>query len=151
MVSAAARRNLEAHINAERVHDVEAVMATLSHSPHYVIPNCVLEGREAVRAMYERALKHLPTKHYDEYLRALDDPRVTRWGDDHIVLEYTDDYPLHRDMVVIVVFDGDKIKSENTYYRSAGRRDGGSNPAQVVARRAEQKPSSRRHAKTRRG
>ena len=51
-------------------------------------------------------------------MRALEDPRVARWGDDHIVLEYTDDYPLHRGMVVVVVFDGDTIKSENTYYTS---------------------------------
>lgn len=146
MLSTAARRNLEAHINAERAHDIEAVMATVSHSPRYVIPNSVLEGREAVRAMYERALKHLPTEHYDEYLRALADPRVARWGEDHIVLEYTDDYPLHRGMVVIVVFDGDKIQSENTYYSSAVTGNVASLPAQ--GSREESRPSrSRRRPK----
>ena len=144
MVSTAARRSLQAHINAERAHDIEAVMATLSPSPRYVIPNSVLEGREAVQAMYERALRHLPTEHYDEYLRALADPRVTRWGEDHIVLEYTDDYPLHRGMVVIVVFDGDKIKSENTYYSSAGTRDVGSLPAQARREEGRTRRSRRR-------
>lgn len=51
-------------------------------------------------------------------LRALDDPEVTRWGDSHCVIEYSDDYQLHRNMVVVVHFDKeDKIKSENTYWR----------------------------------
>jgi hypothetical protein len=67
-------------------------------------------------------------------------------GEDHIVLEYTYDYPLHRGMVVIVVFDDDKIKGENTYYSSEGTRDVGSLPA--PARREESRASrSRRRPK----
>ena len=100
-----ARRHLEAHIAGERAGDLDALMAALSNHPCYVVPGWVLDGREAVRSMYERALPLLSPELSDEYLRALDDPRVARWGSDHIVLEYTDDYPLHRGMVVVVHID----------------------------------------------
>ena len=93
-------------------------MAPLAEVPSYVIPGYVLQGKEAVRAMYERILPHLTPELLDEYRRALDDPAVTRWGEDHCVLEYTDDYPLHRNMIVVVHFDGDRVKSENTYFRT---------------------------------
>ncbi len=112
-----ARRFLEAHIAGERVCDLDALMAALSDYPRYVVPGWILEGREAVRTMYERALPLLSPELSDEYLRALDDPRVARWGDDHVVLEYTDDYPLHRGMVVVVHFAADgRVRSENTYF-----------------------------------
>ena len=92
-------------------------MAPLSAQPRYVVPGWVLEGRVAVRVMYERALPLLSTALSDEYLRALDDPKVTRWGEDHLVIEYNEDYPLHRDMTVIVHFDADgRVRSENTYF-----------------------------------
>lgn len=121
MVSQAARKNLEAHIQGEAERDMEALMAPLSDSVRYVIPNYVLEGKAAIEAMYERAMPVLTRENSDEYLRALDDPAVARWGENHCVLEYTDDYPLHRGMVVVIHFDGDKVKSENTYFTSAGR------------------------------
>lgn len=121
MVSATARKNLEAHIAGERARDLDAALAPLAEHPRYVIPNFVVEGREALRALYELSLPHLSPENFDEYLRALDDPRVVRWGQDHCVLEYTDDYPLHRGMVVVVHFEGDRVKSENTYFTSASR------------------------------
>ena len=112
-----ARRYLEAHIAGERAGDLDALMAALSNHPCYVVPGWILDGREAVRTMYERALPLLSPELSDEYLRALDDPRVARWGSDHIVLEYTDDYPLHRGMVVVVHFDAEgRVRSENTYF-----------------------------------
>lgn len=121
MISQAARKNLEAHIQGERQRDVAALMTPLSEHPRYVIPNYVLEGRAAVEAMYRLTLPILSAALSDEYLRALDDPQITRWGDDHCVIEYSDDYPLHRGMVVVVHFDGDRVKSENTYYTSTKR------------------------------
>jgi hypothetical protein len=121
MVSKAARQNLEAHIAGERARNLDALLAPLAEHPRYVVPNYIIEGRAALRAMYERSLPHLPAENFDEYLRALDDPRVTRWGDNHCVLEYTDDYPLHQGMVVVVHFENDRVKSENTYFTS-GRR-----------------------------
>jgi hypothetical protein len=112
-----ARRHLEAHIAGERARDLDALMAPLSKSPRYVVPGWTLEGRTAVRAMYERALPMLSPALSDEYLRAIDDPNVARWGADHLVLEYTADYPLHRGMVVVVHFDSTgRIHSENTYF-----------------------------------
>jgi hypothetical protein len=112
-----ARRNLKAHIAGERVRDLDALMAPLSDSPRYVVPGWVLEGRTAVRTMYERALPLLSPSLSDEYLQALDDPHVARWGEDHLVLEYDERYPLHRGMVVIVHFDGNgRVRSENTYF-----------------------------------
>jgi len=112
-----ARRHLEAHIAGERARDLEALMAPLSDSPRYVVPGWNLEGRAAVRAMYERALPLLSPALSDEYLRAIDDPRVARWGLDHLVLEYGAEYPLHRGMVVVVHFDDcGRIRSENTYF-----------------------------------
>ena len=111
------RRNLEAHIRGERDRDLDALMAPLSDVPRYVVPGWVLEGRAAVRTMYERAMPLLSPELSDEYLRALDDRAVAHWGDDHVVLEYTQDYPLHRGMVVVVHFDGQgRIRSENTYF-----------------------------------
>lgn len=118
MISQAARRNLEAHIAGERAGDIDAALAPLSDDCSYVIPGYVLHGKGAVRAMYELALPHLPAANFDEYLRALDDPAVARWGEDHCVLEYTDDYPHHRNMVVVIHFEGDRVRSENTYYRT---------------------------------
>jgi hypothetical protein len=112
-----ARRNLEAHIAGERVRNLDALMAPLSERPRYVVPGWVLEGSEAVREMYRRALPYLTPQLSDEYLSALDDPRTTRWGNDHVVIEYTPDYPLHAGMVVVVHFDADgRVRSENTYF-----------------------------------
>ena len=112
-----ARSNLEAHIAGERTQDLDALMAPLSARPRYVVPGWVLEGRDAVREMYLRALPYLSPALSDEYLRAIDDPGVCRWGEAHIVIEYTRDYPLHDGMVVVVHFDDEeRVHSENTYY-----------------------------------
>ena len=120
-----ARSNLEAHIAGERAHDLDALMVPLSARPRYVVPGWVLVGRDAVREMYRRALRWLTPELSDEYLRSLDDPRVARWGTDHLVIEYTQDYPLHRGMVVVVHFDAEgRIHGENTYFATpelAGR------------------------------
>ena len=121
MVSAVARKSLEAHIAGELAGDVDAALAPMCDNPRYVVPNYLLEGHAAIRAMYERALPHLPPENFAEYRRALDDPRVAYFGENHIVLEYTDDYPLHRGMVVVIHFEGDRLKSENTYYTSASK------------------------------
>ena len=121
MISKTARKNLEAHIAGELAGDIDAAMAPMCDNPRYVVPNYILEGRAAIRAMYERALPHLPKENFEEYQRALDDPRVAYWGENHIVLEYTDDYPLHRGMVVVINFEGDRLKSENTYYTSTSK------------------------------
>lgn len=118
MVSETAKANLIAHIEGERRHEIDAIMAPLSAAASYVIPGYVLEGKPAIRAMYERAMPFLTQENMDEYRRALDDPAITRWGDRHCVIEYSNDYPLHRNMVVIVHFDDeDKVLSENTYWR----------------------------------
>jgi len=117
MVSERARENLLRHIEAERRRDLDAIVAPLSSHARYVIQDMVFEGRDAIRAMYARGLDNLTDENMDEYLRALDDPAVTRWGDRHCVIEYSDDYPLHRNMVVIVHFDeNDDLVSENTYW-----------------------------------
>lgn len=120
-MSANHRPSLEAHIAAERSHDLDAVMASLSDDVSYIIPGYLLSDRAAVRAMYERVLHLFDDAHFDEYLRALDDPAVTRWGADHCVLEYTDDYASHRNMIVVVHFAGGKVRSENTYSRGPAR------------------------------
>jgi hypothetical protein len=112
-----ARRHLEAHIAGERARDIDALMEPLARTPRYVVPGWILEGRAAVREMYVRALAVLSPALSDEYLRALDDPRVAHWGSEHLVLEYTADYPLHRGMVVVVHFsESGHIVSENTYF-----------------------------------
>lgn len=112
-----ARRNLEAHIAGERAQDLDALMAPLSPHPRYVVPGWILDGHDAVREMYRRALPYLSPQLSDEYLRAIDDDRVSRWGHDHIVIEYTSDYALHAGMVVVVHFDDEgRVYSENTYY-----------------------------------
>ncbi len=90
-------------------------MAPLSNHPVWLIPNYRLEGREAVRAMYARALKVMPAAYTEEILRALDDPSVTRWGESHCLIEYSDAYPLHRGWILVVHFDGDRIAGEHGY------------------------------------
>ncbi|MCK9543812.1 MAG: nuclear transport factor 2 family protein [Novosphingobium sp.] len=122
MVTPAQRASLEAHIIGERAKDMDAAMAPLSENASYVIPGYVLQGKVPIRRMYEHVLPGIPTESFDEYLRALDDPAVASWGANHCVLEYTDDYPHHRNMIVVVHFDGDKVKSENTYYRTIEQR-----------------------------
>ena len=121
MVNPQQRKNLEAHIAGELAGDVDAALAPMCDHPRYVVPNYLLEGKAAIRAMYERALPHLPAENFAEYRRALDDPRVAYFGENHIVLEYTDDYPLHSGMVVVIHFEGDRLKSENTYYTSSSK------------------------------
>ncbi|MGA8705579.1 MAG: hypothetical protein WB646_01190 [Steroidobacteraceae bacterium] len=46
--------------------------------------------------MYDKALPRLSEALADEFLRALDDPQVTHWGEAHCVIEYSDAYPRHR-------------------------------------------------------
>lgn len=121
MVSPNARKTLEKHILAERASDLDGAMATLSDNPVFIVPNLKVEGKEAVRAMYALSMGVLPSEYYDEILRALDDPDVARWGEDHIVLEYSAAYPLHRGFVVVVHFDGERVKSENTYCSSSAK------------------------------
>jgi len=133
MVTPAARRNLEAHIRGESARNLDALMTPLSDRPRYVIPGFVLEGRAAVQAMYQACLPMLTPELSDEFLRALGDPAVTRWGENHCVIEYSDAYPLHRGMVVVVHFDGDRVMSENTYFTSASRFAAASFPANAFA------------------
>ena len=115
MVSDAAREMLRAHVIGELAGDLDATMAPVSDHPIWLIPNYRLAGREAVRAMYERALKVMPAAYTEEILRALDDPSVTRWGESHCVIEYSEDYPMHRGWVLVVHFDGDRIAGEHGY------------------------------------
>ncbi len=115
MVSDAAREMLRAHVAGELAGDLDATMAPLSDHPVWLIPNYRLEGREAVRAMYEMALNVQPAEYVQEILRALDDPKVTYWGDSHCVIEYSDEYPLHRGWILVVHFDGDRVAGEHGY------------------------------------
>ena len=113
MVRDTARRNLLAHIEGERRNDIEAIMAPLSIAQ-------LCDARLCAGDPGDVRIRHAPSRgsQHDEYRRGLDDPAVTRWAEDHCVLEYTDDYPLHRNMAVIVHFDPDgRIRSENIYWR----------------------------------
>jgi hypothetical protein len=115
MASDVAREMLRAHVAGELAGDLDATMAPLSDHPVWLIPGYRLEGREAVRAMYETALKVQPAGYEKEILRALDDPGVTFWGDTHCVIEYSAAYPLHRGWVLVVHFGGDRIAGEYSY------------------------------------
>ena len=55
----AAKQSLRAHVAGELAGDLDATMAPLSDDPVWLIPGYRLAGREAVRAMYEMALKAL--------------------------------------------------------------------------------------------
>ena len=114
----AARQVLLAHFRGERDRDLDATMAPLSAHPTWLVPNYRLEGREAVRALYAKALVAMQEGWMDESIRALDDPQVTHWGQAHCVMEYSDAYPMHRGWVMVVHFDDDgRIRSENVYPR----------------------------------
>jgi hypothetical protein len=90
-------------------------MAPLSDHPIWLIPSYRIEGREAVRALYERVLNVMPAASTEEILRALDDPSVTHWGESHCLIEYSEEYPLHRGWVLVVHFDGDRVAGEHGY------------------------------------
>lgn len=109
------RRALVEHIEAERARDLDAILRSLCDDPYYIIPGFELRGRVALRAMYEHAMPVLTPENADEYLRALDDPSVTTWGPEHIILEYTPSYPIHYGMTVVVRFADGKVRSEHTY------------------------------------
>jgi hypothetical protein len=115
MVSNAAKEALRAHVTGELAADLDATMAPLSDHPVWLIPGYRVEGREAVRALYETALKVQPAAYVEEILRALDDPGVTFWGETHCVIEYSDAYPLHRGWILVVHFDGDRVAGEHGY------------------------------------
>ena len=115
MVSAAAQQNLRNHLAAEAAGDLEGTMAALSDSPVWLIPGYRLEGREAVRALYETTLPLMPPQLLEEMHRAIDDPSVISWGESHCVIEYSDAYPMRRGWVLVVHFDGDLIAGEHGY------------------------------------
>lgn len=110
------RAALKAHIEAERARDMDAIMDSLSDDVLYLLPGLELRGKAAVRVMYEQAWEHLTSDNADEYLRALDDPAVASWGQEHVVLAYTPDYPIHYGMFVVTHFAGGKVRSEHTFY-----------------------------------
>jgi hypothetical protein len=113
------RQALVAHIEAERSRDIDAILATLSDDPYYLVPGAILRGREALREMYASNVGALTPENADEYLRALDDAAVTTWGDAHLILEYTPEYPIHYGMVVIVRFADGRVQSEHTFFTGA--------------------------------
>ena len=88
--SNAPREVLLRHFLAERERDVDTAMATVSAHPSWLLPNRRVEGRDAVRALYERSMPLLPEGWFDESIRALDDSQITHWGDAHCVIEYSD-------------------------------------------------------------
>ena len=114
--SSVAREVLLRHFLAERERDVDTAMATVSAHPSWLLPNRRVEGRDAVRALYERSMPLLPEGWFDESIRALDDSQITHWGDAHCVIEYSDEYAMHRGWVMVIHFDDDgMIRSENAY------------------------------------
>lgn len=115
MISEAAKQSLRDHLAGELARDIDATMAPLSDRPVWLITGYRLEGREAVRAMYEVTLPLMPSEYVEEMQRAMEDPNVTRWGESHCVIEYSDAYPLHRGWMLVVHFDGDRISGEHGY------------------------------------
>lgn len=113
------RTALRAHIEAERARDIGAIMASLHDDCRYLVTGWELLGKDAVRAMYERAMPSLTRENMDEYLRAIDDPKVATWGPEHVVLSYTADYPVHYGMIVITRFRDGKVLAEDTFYSVA--------------------------------
>jgi hypothetical protein len=57
----------------------------------------------------------------EDPLLALDDPKVTYWGDEHCVIEYSVEYPMHHGWVMVVHFDGDRFAGESAYLTTADR------------------------------
>ena len=115
MVSDAARQSFKDHLAGELARDLDATMAPLSEHPVWLTPSYRLEGREAVRAMYDVLLPLVPAEYVEEMLRAVDDPVVTHWGESHCVIEYSDAYPLHRGHVLVVHFEGDRLSGEHAF------------------------------------
>ena len=72
MVSEAARQSLRDHLAGELAGDLDATMAPLSEHPVWLIQNYRLEGQEAVRAMYSKALPLTPAEYLEEILRAVE-------------------------------------------------------------------------------
>jgi hypothetical protein len=113
------RRALSRHIEAERAHDMEAIMDSLCEDCCYLVTGWELRGKPALQAMYERSMSALTDENMDEYLRAIDDPAVADWGPQHVVLSYNADYPLHHGMIVITRFRDGKVASEDSFFSVA--------------------------------
>lgn len=49
----ARKKLVEEHMRVENGHDITATLATLGRSPRYVVNGTLVEGHEAIRALYE--------------------------------------------------------------------------------------------------
>jgi len=126
-VSVAARDGLLRHFLGEQARDLDATMAPVADQPSWLIPGYLVEGRDAVRALYERTLPTLAEGWIDECIRALDDPTVIHWGASHCTIVYSHAYPMHfsQGWIMIVIFDGDRIASEIAYLTRPDKLSGG--------------------------
>jgi hypothetical protein len=112
----AARR----HAQMEHELDFDNIMSTVSERPVFVIyPVYRVEGRDAVENLYRRIL---PAPGHSELsleaLRALDDARVTSWGESHYIMEFDrapERYPLHRGIAVSIHFDRSLVSEVYVY------------------------------------
>src|SRR5882757_11032064 len=112
----AARR----HAQMEHKLDFHNLMKTVSEHPVFVIyPVYRVEGRDAVDNLYRRIL---PAPGHSELsleaLRALDDARVTSWGESHYIMEFDrapERYPLHRGIAVSIHFDRSLVSEVYVY------------------------------------
>jgi hypothetical protein len=106
------------HAEAERSGDIDALMATVAPHPRWEVhPLTWWEGTEAVAAVY-RFLMPQDERSVEEVMRGAEDPAIARWGDSHLLLQFTavpDRYPCHHGMALVVLFDGYLIQGEYLY------------------------------------
>jgi hypothetical protein len=114
----ARRTTWRAHAEAESAGDIDTLMATIASQPRWEVhPLLWWQGTEMVAAVY-RFLMPEGERAVEEVIRATDDPVIARWGESHLLLQFTaapDRYPCHRGMVLVVQFDGELVQGEYLY------------------------------------
>jgi SnoaL-like domain len=100
------------HVGCENDRDLEALMATFTHSRYEIVPSAtVYDGDEAVRQMILRQWEELPLMHYSA--------EGIYHGDDGVVVETRTacpGTPIDMLSVNLFGFDGDGLILERCYF-----------------------------------
>jgi len=110
--------NMVEHMLAEKDNDLERLMATVGPNPQWDLhPIGYWKGWDTVREMYWRNFPFEP-EGPEEMIKGVTDPRVAMWGEDHVIFHmalFADDYPRHRNLTILMKFEGNLVKGETVF------------------------------------
>jgi len=110
--------NMIEHMRAEHDNDFNRLAATISPNPCWNLhPIGAWSGWEAVLKMYRMNFPFAPGGPL-EMIKGVSDDRVAMWGDNHVLFHmaiHADDYPLHRNLTILMNFDGNLVQGESVF------------------------------------